>query len=241
MTKTLAAVREKEGKINEAADLLQELQVETFGSMERREKTDFILEQMRLCLARKDYIRTVIISRKINLKFFEDVANSDLKVRFYNIMIEHAGYEDNFLGACKFYRQLYNTVSVKENPEQLKNVLLHVMMFIILSPYDSEQSDLINRINLDVSQEDHVNPQINELLKCFITPELMRWTKINEIYGPMLKSSAIFNPATEQGSKRYKNLHERIVEHVKELVILEYSCYQQVLFQNHDEEGVFFG
>jgi 26S proteasome regulatory subunit N5 len=61
--------------VAEAADILQELQVETFGSMDKREKTDFILEQMRLCLAKLDYQRVLIISKKISGKFFEDVAN----------------------------------------------------------------------------------------------------------------------------------------------------------------------
>lgn len=32
--------------VTEAADVLHELQVETFGSMEKREKTEFILEQV---------------------------------------------------------------------------------------------------------------------------------------------------------------------------------------------------
>lgn len=52
------------------------LKVETFGSMEKKEKVEFILEQMRLCLAKKDYIRTSIISKKINTRYFttsEDV------------------------------------------------------------------------------------------------------------------------------------------------------------------------
>lgn len=48
------------------------MKVETFGSMERKEKVEFILEQMRLCLAKKDYIRTQIISKKISTKFFEE-------------------------------------------------------------------------------------------------------------------------------------------------------------------------
>ena len=46
------------------------LQVETFGSMEKDEKVQFILEQMRLCLATKDFIKTQIISKKISTKFF---------------------------------------------------------------------------------------------------------------------------------------------------------------------------
>ena len=40
--------------------------------MERREKVQFILEQMRLCLAKKDFIRTQIISKKVSPKFFEN-------------------------------------------------------------------------------------------------------------------------------------------------------------------------
>ena len=44
--------------------------METFGSMDREEKVRFILEQMRLCLAKKDFIRTQIISKKISTKFF---------------------------------------------------------------------------------------------------------------------------------------------------------------------------
>lgn len=40
--------------------------------MEKKEKVEFILEQMRLCIAVKDYIRTQIISKKINTKFFQE-------------------------------------------------------------------------------------------------------------------------------------------------------------------------
>jgi 26S proteasome regulatory subunit N5 len=46
--------------------------VETYGSMEKREKIEFLLEQMRMCLHKNDFIRTQIISRKINIRSFED-------------------------------------------------------------------------------------------------------------------------------------------------------------------------
>lgn len=50
--------------------------------MDKREKVEFILEQMRLCLAKHDYVRTQIISKKINTKFFQDKENeaSDLSI-----------------------------------------------------------------------------------------------------------------------------------------------------------------
>ncbi|CAF2471063.1 unnamed protein product [Rotaria sp. Silwood2] len=72
LTKKLADIYEGQGKTKEAAEILQELQVETYGTMDRREKLEFLLEQMRLCLAKNDYIRTQIISKKINIKAFED-------------------------------------------------------------------------------------------------------------------------------------------------------------------------
>jgi hypothetical protein len=53
-----------------------------YMSMEKREKTDFILEQMRLNMLRKDFIRTHIISRKINTNYF---AKEDVPVCFVQI------------------------------------------------------------------------------------------------------------------------------------------------------------
>ena len=71
LTKILAQIKENQGNIEEAATILQELQVETYGSMEKREKIEFLLEQMRTCLLKGDFIRTQIISRKISIRAFE--------------------------------------------------------------------------------------------------------------------------------------------------------------------------
>ncbi len=58
--------KEDENDILEAANILQEVQVETYGSMDKREKLEFILYQMKIMLKRKDYVRFFIISKKIN-------------------------------------------------------------------------------------------------------------------------------------------------------------------------------
>lgn len=47
--------------------------------MSKREKTDFILEQMRLGIERKELDRTQIISRKIGLKFLTKSENEVVK------------------------------------------------------------------------------------------------------------------------------------------------------------------
>jgi len=57
--------------------------------MERREKVEFILEQMRLCLAKKDYIRTQIISKKISPKFFENNQEQVCHASLVSLNTEH--------------------------------------------------------------------------------------------------------------------------------------------------------
>lgn len=68
----LSAIKEAAGDITAASDLLQELQVETFGSMERREKVDFILEQMRLLKVQADWDKLAIVAKRINSKWLAE-------------------------------------------------------------------------------------------------------------------------------------------------------------------------
>jgi 26S proteasome regulatory subunit N5 len=152
-------MKKQQGDLNGAAEILCELQVETFGSMERREKTEFILEQVALCIENGDWTQAGILSRKISTKYFarkpsrtpeelekdekerleknakrgadepeipkpDDV--TDLKLRYYELQITLAKHDDKYLEACKHYRQVLDTESVENTPEQLHAVcLLH--------------------------------------------------------------------------------------------------------------------
>ena len=155
MTRILSNMKKEQGDLNAAADVLCELQVETFGSMKRREKTEFILEQVALCIEKGDWTQAGILSRKISTKYFarkpkrtpEQVAKdkkaraekeknrsaddppleeeddvTDLKLRYYEQQITLAKHDDKYLDVCKHYRQVLDTESVEENPEQLKAV-----------------------------------------------------------------------------------------------------------------------
>lgn len=79
-TRALATFKESDGSYKEAFELLQEVAVETFSSMEKKEKYDFILEQMRLALITEQFNQAQIISRKINPKIFNNDAEESLKV-----------------------------------------------------------------------------------------------------------------------------------------------------------------
>lgn len=105
LTKTLADIKELDGDVIGAASIMEELQVETYGTMERREKVELILEQMRLCLLKQDFVRTQIIAKKINIKFFEDPMQVDLKYKYYNLMIQ-LDKESSFLKTSRHYQAL---------------------------------------------------------------------------------------------------------------------------------------
>ncbi|KAJ1974143.1 proteasome regulatory particle subunit [Dimargaris verticillata] len=221
LTRMLAKIKEDEGQVVEAADILQELQVETFGSMEKREKTDFILEQMRLCMAKKDYVRAMIVSRKISTKFFADPAQQDLKLRYYELMIQLALHDEGYLDICKYYREIYDTPCVQADEAQWKSALQSVVSFIVLAPYNNEQSDLIHRISADVQL--NKLPLYKQLLKNFTTTELMKWSRILEVYGSTLSQTPVFLAGMEQGKKHWDSLHKRVVEHNLRVIAKYYT------------------
>lgn len=218
ITRRLSNIKEAQGDISGAANILQELQVETYGSMEKREKVEYILEQMRLCLAKKDFIRTQIISKKISVKFFENVKEQDLKLKYYELMIRLAQQDEKYLLICKHYRAVFNTPVIQDDANKMKEALRNVVLYIILSPFDNEQSDLLARISEETQLEEI--PLFKQLLKNFTTNELISYSKFKEIYQQDLCEGTIQNPVTGvfnlkdlEGAKKWDVLKKRIVEH----------------------------
>ncbi|CAN8007240.1 unnamed protein product, partial [Ixodes pacificus] len=213
LTHKLAQMKEAEGNVAEAATIMQELQVETFGSMDKREKVELILEQMRLCLAKKDYVRTQIISKKIAPKFFDDPEQQDLKLRYYRLMIELDQHEGSYLAICRHYSALYRTESVQEDPKQRQEALKKLLLFLVLSPHDNEQHDLLHRTKADKRLDEL--PQYQELLKLFLTPELINWRSLCQAYEAELRTAqgAVFAQGDEMGERHWKDFKSRVVEH----------------------------
>lgn len=69
VTRILSDIKKEQGDLKAATEILCELQVETFGSMDRREKTEFILAQVALCIESNDWTQAGILSRKISTKY----------------------------------------------------------------------------------------------------------------------------------------------------------------------------
>ncbi|KAL2009139.1 hypothetical protein VTN00DRAFT_7333 [Thermoascus crustaceus] len=262
VTRILSDIKKSQGDLNAAADILCELQVETFGSMARREKTEFILEQVALCIERGDWTQAGILSRKINKRYFarkpkktaeqiekekkeaeekqktrnldepppeieDDV--TDLKLRYYEQQIILANHEHKYLEVCKHYREVLDTESVEQNPDQLRAVLARIVYYIVLSPYDNEQSDLLHRIQQDTRLS--MVPVEARLLRLFTIHELMRWPMVAEQFGPHLCNTDVFDAqkteaVDNQAYTRWQDLRKRVIEHNVRVVAKYYTRIQ---------------
>lgn len=189
--------------------MLQELQVETYGSMEKREKVEFILEQMRLCLAKKDWVRAGIIAKKIGTKFFEAEDTDDLKLKYYRQMIAIAQHEERYLDMCRYYREVFDTKTVQDNETQWTEALQRAIVFLILAPFDHEQSDLLPRVMAEPKLEQL--PTYRALLDHITSKELVPWRVFEGSHGDVLKSTGLFEG--DAGANLWKTLQTRVVEH----------------------------
>jgi len=223
LTLILADMKEADGQVEEAANLLQEVQVETFGAMDKTEKTKYILNQMRLVLAKKDFVRTQIISRKLNPKLLEGDDFQDLKIQYYEYMVRYWLHEKKYLDVAKAYQSMYNTKIVQEDESKWKPILTAHAVYLALSMFDNEQSDLMHKLDtMEAKKLDKV-PHFKALIKTFIRKELAPWPVDNEAD---LKTHAVFQETPhEGGAARWDLLRKRINQHnIK--VVSEY--YDQI-------------
>ncbi|OCF54883.1 26S proteasome regulatory subunit N5 [Kwoniella mangroviensis CBS 10435] len=223
-----------------AADLMTDIQVETYSSMDKREKTEFILEQMRLESLRGNWVRVRVGSRKINRVYLKDKDSQDIKLRYYDLMVQLALQDDEYLEACSAYQEVWDTEEVKADPAKELNVLENIMIYVVLAPYNNEQSDMLHKLYADPALQKA--PQHFDLVKCFVTKELMRWSGIEQLYGPTLRQSPIFASGSTLGKKtgikaegkkseeidnpgqvRWEELHKRVTEHNIRVISTYYS------------------
>lgn len=236
VTRQLAAMREAEGKVAEAAELLQEVPVETFGAMAKTERIAYILEQVRLCLEREDYVRAQILSNKVSPRAFvpkpdrkgdaageigiEGTAIEEpeegtpsleaLKLRYYELMVRYHSHEGAHLEICRAYRAVLDTPEVAADEGRALEVLRKVAFFAVLAPRDSDQATLLALTAADARLDGL--PAFKDLLTKFSGKEVLWWKVIEKEMGPHMDALAdVFGG--DAGAKRRSDLRLRVIEH----------------------------
>lgn len=199
----------KKNDLDTATDILCDLQVETYSLMPFETKIEYILEQMRLTLQKKDYAQARVSSRKILLKTLKNFAKADeYKATYLKYLLEIEKHEQDYIMIVKNSLLLIEIPLVKDAPEY-KDLLVSIVYYIILSPYDNFQSDLIHKIKANPTFSKKVGAKVFDLLEIFTTNEIIHWQNIDAEYRDSFAQSDVF----AANDDNIKNLQKRIVEH----------------------------
>lgn len=197
--------------LDKAIEILCDLQVETYSLMAFDTKIEYILDQVKLNLQKKDYNQAKILSRKILLKTLKNFEKAELyKTTYLKYLIEISVFEKDYISIVKNLLLLIEIPLVEENKSEFHEYLVSIIYYIILSPFDNYQLDLINKIKTNPNFSKNVDAKIFKLLEIFTTNELIHWSNIESLYrNDYFNKSAIF-----QGNEaNYENLQKRCVEH----------------------------
>lgn len=220
LTRTLAEITEADGDVPKAAEIAQEISVETVGSMEMREKTEFLLYQIKLCSDVKDWVRTEIIAKKIKAEKLDTDEFQDLKVRYYDLMIEFNTKKKQHLQTSQCYESYYRTKSIQEDEDdsKWKRALGRSVFFASLSLWDHDVQELVLRLKTEkkIAQL----PSFKSLLDKFTTKEIIQWPlKLEADWSAQLGSLL----EGEEGKEREETLNTRVMQHNIRVVSEFYS------------------
>ena len=99
--------------------------------MDKEEKVEYILEQVRLCLEKGDFVRGTIVSKKLTAKTFKDDLMQDLKIRYYDLLNRISDEKDEYLDIANNYYSILQTPTVQEKAESEVRTLCTCFFFAL--------------------------------------------------------------------------------------------------------------
>ena len=211
--------QEQEGDMSKAADVLQEVHVETYGSLSKKEKVEFILEQMRLTLAKKDYVRSAIVAGKVSRKHLQEESMEEYKVKFFTLMGELHRHEKDAFMLAKDYHSIYSTPHILNDEAKWRDALQSTVLFLALSPYSNEQQDMLNRVSEDGNLEKL--PAFQNTVKLLLKKEIINYPLVNQAELEALP--AFLEGGEDLARYWHESFHRRIIQHNVRIASLYYK------------------
>lgn len=200
-----------------AADTIQEVNVETYGSLSKKDKVEFILEQIRLVLAKKDYVRAYIVAGKISRKHLQEETMEEYKVRFFTLLAEYHRHEKDALELAKDYHSIYSTTHILADENLWKQALQATVLFLCLAEYGNEQQDLMQKIKLDTNLEKL--PSCQMAVQLFLKKEIINYPMPPQTE---LEALPVFN-MDDLATHWHQVFHRRIIQHNVRIASLYYQ------------------
>jgi len=177
---------ETQSNIDEAARILQDVQVETYGSMDHREKVEFILYQMKVMIKKADMIRLLIVSRKVTEKTFKDQRIEDLRVQYYAYYSIYQRHEQLYLETARSFKAVFDSLAkgaselanlpaanefgFSFNPDHVFTLLI---FFTTIADHSAEKTQLLNEFNTVYVSHLEKHPHLLALVRGLLSKELI--------------------------------------------------------------------
>ncbi|KAG7124331.1 26S proteasome non-ATPase regulatory subunit 12 like protein [Verticillium longisporum] len=236
VTKILSDIKKEQGDLKAATEILCELQVETFGSMDRREKTEFILAQVALCIESGDWTQAGILSRKISTRYLsrkpkktpeqlEKEQKEREKKRLRGEEVPEEKVDDTTDLKLRYYEQ---QIILAKHDNKYLEVCKNYRQVLDTEAVENDPAKLhpvLQRIIYFVILAPHDNEQHDllhrilrdtrnaqvpveeEILKLFTVHELMRWPEVAKRFGPDLCQTDVFD--AQAGQSADEKAHQR--------------------------------
>jgi 26S proteasome regulatory subunit N5 len=150
----LARMHENEGDLDQAARIIRLAKVETIGSMELRERVEYILEQMRLTIRNAEYLEAKMLSRKITRSVLSNDSMQDLRLCYYELLIEVHESTDATWEIAQALREMYSTPMISNDKSRREDIIQQMVLFLILSEYSVDQQNMLKTIPQDRKAEE---------------------------------------------------------------------------------------
>lgn len=182
-TRQLVEMFEADGKIEDAAKTIQEIQIETYGSLQNKEKVEFILYQMKLVLMRNDFVRLQILSKKISKKAISEAGLETHKINYYTFLVRYYVHEKEMMEVAKAYQTIFDTLNKASTDEKLKahidstgeekkKAFQNFVLYLLVSPYTDEKVELLNVVESMYPRELEKEELLTKYVRKFLTFEI---------------------------------------------------------------------
>ena len=131
--------------------------------MDRREKLEFILYQIKIMIKKKDYVRLYIISKKINEQNINDDEIADIKIMYYSYLAIYYNHMNNYAECTRCYRIIYQTLKSTKKiiPDELDfgfssnitHVLSDYIGFLALQTWSLTNEEELRKLQTDETIE----------------------------------------------------------------------------------------
>lgn len=223
---------EKENmNLEEAAKIMENVQVETYGSMTKQEKVEFILYQMHIQFILGDEIKLTIVSKKINPKMLNESNFHLLKINYYlflfflslkskdyttcSVNLENV-LEGLLLVTGEHELQQIDPLLVKQYPQFFDKTFIveAILAFKALEEHNNEKIVALEKLKNKYDGYLVKSPVILPIIESFLSKEITSCAlNINA-----LRSFAIFDKNFFNSDEMLKSIISQLVK--KNLVII---------------------